>query len=716
MVNPAAIKTPAHYLAAIWRRAWLVLVIGVPFAILSSVVVLRQPCIYQARAEITIEPPELNPLLQTLIAHEIGTHDSISQEKYVPNRIALLQSKGLAEAVVTDSSIAPELTIFDDPAQELIIGALQVRPIGRTNWFTVFLEGKDPLRTKKVLELLLEKFKEQSKEENWKRMADTRSYADDRLIEMKKELERIDQNIYQTLKTVRTIGPGGRNIFEDQYVNLANMLSAKQMRIGELNQQMLIARAFPKADFGSGFAAREQQIAILEAEKRKWIRVLWKAKRIENARQFNHDPAVKEYAQRLDEIMNEIDELKSIKTEMAENPTEMILDQYRRELEDDKAQHQAVLTQMQDSMPEHQRFLSMVEDRKQAQLKLAEMQRNIDAFEILKKSLKEPVVIPTNIIEPTVPIRPSRTLYIGVGLILSFGLGVSVVLLLEHIDHSVRVPEHVTHGLTLPLLGVVPRIRRTALTYRAGHLWASGVPDSVEADAFRNIRASLLGVADRRGSVVTLLVTSPKAGDGKSTAALNLAATCARAGERTLLVDVDLRRPTLANVFPVKSNKQEPAHGLVEVLQGLLPWQKTLRRSELQNLDFIPTGNHCSVPIEILGSLELRQLLSALATHYDRVILDGPAVLGMADCRVLGRMVDTSILVIRSGVHQLVTLQRAKSMLEQSHVAIAGVIVNSLSEDLQNWSSYGYDGASASVPSSQLSWRRNDRVLGRADS
>ena len=75
------------------------------------------------------------------------------------------------------------------------------------------------------------------------------------------------------------------------------------------------------------------------------------------------------------------------------------------------------------------------------------------------------------------------------------------------------------------------------------------------------------------------------------------------------------------------------------------------------------------------------------------MILDGPAVLGMADCRMLGRMVDASLLVVRAGAHQLMTLQRAKAMLEQSHVAIAGVVFNGLSEDVQNWSSYGYDEA-----------------------
>src|SRR6185312_10950322 len=239
--------------------------------------------------------------------------------------------------------------------------------------------------------------------------------------------------------------------------------------------------------------------------------------------------------------------------------------------------------------------------------------------------------------------------------------------------------------------GVVPRIRRTALTQRS-HLWAPGSSDALASDAYRNVRASLLGVTDRRGPIVTLLVTSAKAGEGKSTTALNLAATCALAGERTLLLDVDLRRPSLADVF-IEDEDFHSILGIVDVLKGEVPWQRTLRHTRIPNLDFMPAGDTRDTPIEILGTLELRQLLLALSHHYDRVILDGPAVLGLADCRFLGRIVDSSLLVVRSGSHHLTTLHRAKSMLEQSHVAIAGVVFNGLTEDMENWSSYGYGDA-----------------------
>jgi polysaccharide biosynthesis transport protein len=689
-INPAAVKTPSDYLRAMRRRIWLILAVAVPMAIGASIWALRQPRIYQARAEITIEPPEFNPMLTTLVSHEIGRHDPTTQERYIPNRVALLQSKGLAERVFnTNPTFASELAAFDDPAQELILNGLLVRQILKTNMFLVTLEGKDPTRTKNLLESLLKEFKELAQLEKQERTADTKDYAVQRLSKFRNDLETLDQRILNQLTTVRTIGPGGKNIFEEQYINLGNALMHKQMRIGELNQQLMIAKSFSRNSFTAGQGPREQQITLLEAEKKKWIRTLWKDKH--TVRNFDGDPGAQYHAQRLNEILDELDELRSIKTQMADTPEKVILDQYQREIEDDKAQHQAVLAQMQESMPEHQKFLSLVEERSRSRQTMAEMERNIANFELLARSQKDPVRIPDSVVEPTVPVRPSRVLYIGLGLVASFGMGIGLVFLLEHVDHSVRIPEHVTQGLTLPLLGVVPRIRRTSLTHRAGHLWTPSTPDSIEADAFRNIRASLLGVADRSGSIVTLLVTSPKAGDGKSTAALNLAATCARAGERTLLLDIDLRRPTLADVFPAEPEKEGATYGLVDVLQGTLPWQKTLRHTELCNLDFIPTGDPRDIPIEILGTLELRQLLTALENHYDRVILDGPAVLGMADCRMLGRMVDASVLVIRAGVHQLVTLQRAKSMLEQSHVSIAGVVVNSLSEDVQNWSSYGYE-------------------------
>jgi len=697
--NLAEVKTISNYLSALRRRFWMVLAIAVPLAIASSIVVLKLPPVYLAKAEIEINAPEIDQVLSTLVSHDPGRRDPSSAANYVTNREAWLRSKWLAERVVSDPSISADMDQYADPAFELFktLSVHQVKKGG--NSFIVSLEGKDPARTKKLLELLLSEFQKQDKKENGDKLDTTAQYAHENLDKLKKDLTALGAKIEEALKKTSTIGPSGRNILEDEYVNLGSTMAQKQMRLADIHQQMQFGEMFPKFEADPEAGARAARIAELKKLKRRSQQVLSEMKR--GIRNFNSDPAAIRLASFLDDVMDEIEELQSVKKERISTPTEIVMEQYRRELEADREDHELLRAKMQASIPEYQRVLSLLKDREEKSKQIFRMEDKLSEFEILRRSLvtNEWLKIPDSVVEPTVPIKPSRPMLIVLGLFASFGLGVGLVCLLEHIDQSVKVPEHVSHGLTLPLLGVVPRIRRTALTQRGGHLWTLATPDSIEADAYRNVRASLLGVADRRGPIVTLLVTSAKAGEGKSTTALNLAAACAKAGERTLLLDIDLRRPSLADVF-IDDEPADQVHGLVDVLRGQLPWQRTVRHTEIPNLDFIPTGDTRAIPIEILGTLELRQLLIALSHHYDRVVLDGPAVLGLADCRVLGRIVDGSLLVVRSGSHQLMTLHRAKAMLEQSHVSIAGVVFNGLTDDMTNWSSYGYE--PVSLPGGRL--------------
>jgi polysaccharide biosynthesis transport protein len=689
LVNPAAVKSTSNYLTALKRRFWVVLAVAIPMAITTSILALKQPPVYVVRAEIEINAPDVDPWLSTLVATEGGRREASSQANYVATREVRLRKPELKERVISDPSIAPKVSHYADPAFELFKD-LTVVQIKKSSSFIVSLEGNDPALTKDLLECLLKKFKDQTIEENVKSLDETKEYAEQNLKKFDDGVKDLDVKITECLKRTRTLGPGGRSILEEQYVNLGTIMSQKQLRLGDIHQQMTMAQTFPRFEAENGANSREARLAELKLQKNKLELILDKMRH--NIRGFNSDPAAREASDALDGILDEIEELNSHKPKVAANATEMFMEQYRRELDSDKEDHDRLLAQMRESIPEHQQMLTLLRDREEKAKQKARMQERLDQFQILRASMSNSdcIRIPANLIEPTVPIKPNKPVSIGLGLFVSIGLGIALVCLLEHIDHSVKVPEHVTHGLTLPLLGVVPRIRRTALTHRGGHLWTPGTPDSIEADAYRNVRASLLGITDKRGPIVTLLVTSPKKGDGKSTTALNLAATCARAGERTLLLDVDLRRPSLADVF-IEADSAPEVHGLVDVLRGEMPWQRTVRHTEIPNLDFIPTGDTRDTPIEILGTLELRQLLVGLEHHYDRVILDGPAVLGLADCRVLGRIVDASLLVVRSGAHHLMTLHRAKAMLEQSHVVIAGVVFNGMTDDMNNWSSYGYD-------------------------
>lgn len=676
-------KTPGDYLRAIRRRTWLVVAVGVLLSVAGTLLVLRMPAIYRATAEITIEPPRYDQALGRIIkADTLIQTGSEESEKYVPDKVAFLHSKALAESAVRDPSITGGQPIgpLDDPAADLVKNLYSRNKTG-THFYTVSLEGRDPAKVTKTLNLLLQQFQEKVRVESNDTIDQSKRFAGQTIEKLSKDLRDIQAEIYKLARNSSAIAPGGGNVTEERLKAVNQALMMERSKYGDLQRQIRIEAARPSSN--PRLEAQGARLAKLEEERHMLVqRFKHQSRNIRGG----DDPSIRYIGDKIHEIDAEMDRLRQKQEEAAgTDDGEVILASARDEIRALEADQRQILEEMKDAHPTFDHYYDLVSQREMKQRQIAETSQKLSEFEALARTQKDPVTIVVPPIEPVLPERPKKALYIGAILLMAFAAGAALAGLLEHVDHSVKVPEHLTSGLALPLLGVVPRIRRTAKVHRGGHLWTPGLPDSPAADAYRNVRASLIGVAHARGPIVTLLVTSAKAGEGKSTTALNLAATCARAGERTLLLDVDLRRPSLADVFP-----HEQGHlGLVDVLRGEMPWQRVVVPTELPNLDFLPTGDTRDVPIEILGSRELRQLLLSLSQHhYDRVILDGPAVLGLADCRMLGRIVDASVLVVRCGRQGLPPVRRAKEMLEQSQVRLAGVIFNAISDGLEDWSSY----------------------------
>jgi capsular exopolysaccharide synthesis family protein len=680
----SAVKAPSDYVRAVVRKIWLVLVVAVPISVAVTIWAVRQPPVFQASAQITIVPPEYDPMLAALVSKEVGRGDPSASEKYLPNRVAQLKSKSLIERVLNDPSFLQGAPPSDGDAVEEFLRNLTTKHLVGTNHVNVFLEGNDAARTARQLRILLETFEADARLESSKVNEDIAEYAKQNLDGLLRELTELERKNLEMLKVSTTIGPGGKNIIQTQYETLNLALLQKRSRLDDFQQQSFLAQVSPKARAQFEDPSIPGMMSELHRERRRLEEKLENGRRVMRSN-FDNDPSSKFWAGKLERVLDELNALQSLPKTVSVDPSESFIATMRDEIKSLERTADSLLAQHRASLADHELYLQRQEEREMKIKQIYDLKNKVQSFKLLSSSQKPPVAVLGSVSEPIVPIRPRRAMNIAIGVFLSLALGIGLVCLLEHLDHSVKIPEHLSVGLTLPLLGVIPRIRRTALFQRGGHLWTPGAPESVEADSYRNLRASLLGASDRLGPIVSLLVTSAKAGEGKSTTALNLAATCARAGERTLLMDVDLRRPSLGDVFSDGDSKT----GLTDVLRGLLPWQRTVVQTDTPNLDYLPTGNARDIPIEILGTLELRQLLIGLSNHYDRVILDGPAVLGMADCRMLGRIVDAAVLVVRSGSHELRPLQRAKAMLEQSHVVLAGVVFNGLKEDFQNWSSYG---------------------------
>lgn len=672
-------KGLADYLRALRRRWWLALALALMVIVPGAVYVARRPNVYRAFTSIRIEPPEFDDRVAAMVPHGgVGQASNHSRERYVPNRVSELKSRWLAEQVVALPELGIPPAAADGVANELV-GSLTWRRHPDSNNFDVFLEGTDPVATAARLNSLLKKFQELAKTDSTKVITQSEQSATRNIDDLSKELAALDDKIGRLLRENPVFAPGGKSLLQDQYVQINSILAQKQLHLDELKEQHMLGFLGPGRGAAPSHPYQQRINALLELRE-SLLETLEHHRTL--VKKYRSDPAPRYVNEKLAKIERELDRLQRLDVPGEADLTDMLLNHSGEEILALRKEVQDLLGQMQETMPQYTQYLGLLREREQKESSLVLMRNRLAEFDMLAKTMNDPVHIFQPATEPTIPFKPNRPLYLALVVIFGIVLGVGAVCGLESLDARVKVPEHLSDGLRLPLLGVVPRIRRSAETHRGGHLWMPGAPRSLGADAFRNLRASLLGFVNGQGRpLVTLLVTSAKSGEGKSTTALNLAATFARSGERTLLIDVDLRRPSLAGVFG-----QDLELGLVDVLRGDLPWQRTIVDTDVPNLDFMPTGDTSEIPIEVLGTLELKQLIEAVSGHYHRVILDGPAVLGLADCRMLGRAVDGALMVVRCGTNDLNPLQRAKQMLELSRVRITGVVFNGLDDDLANWS------------------------------
>lgn len=197
-------------------------------------------------------------------------------------------------------------------------------------------------------------------------------------------------------------------------------------------------------------------------------------------------------------------------------------------------------------------------------------------------------------------------------------------------------------------------------------------PKSVISEQIRTLRTNILFTsADVK--IKKMLVTSSEQGEGKSTISVNLAASFAQAGYRTLLVDADLRKPTQHKIF-----EQINVKGLSNLIAGQVSLEETVRQNVLPGLDLLTSGPVPPNPAELLGSLAMEDLLIKLSEMYDLVLLDTPPVLAVADSQILGNLVDGSLLVVNSRLTHRDKVIDAKNQLDKSSSKTLGIVLNDL--------------------------------------
>lgn len=220
--------------------------------------------------------------------------------------------------------------------------------------------------------------------------------------------------------------------------------------------------------------------------------------------------------------------------------------------------------------------------------------------------------------------------------------------------------------------------------FKRNRLIAKTAPKSPITEQYRTIRTNIqFSAVDT--PIRSLMVTSAGPIEGKSTTASNLAVVFAQQGKKVLIVDADLRRPTLHFTFGFTNTI-----GLTNVLTRQIHINESIRTTDVENLYFMPSGPIPPNPAELLGSATMDQLISDLYEMFDLVIFDVPPVLAVADAQVLGNQVDATILVVSSGLTEREGAIKAKEILEQTKSKLLGAVLNNKEEDRSTHYYYYY--------------------------
>lgn len=220
--------------------------------------------------------------------------------------------------------------------------------------------------------------------------------------------------------------------------------------------------------------------------------------------------------------------------------------------------------------------------------------------------------------------------------------------------------------------------------FKRNRLIAKTAPKSPITEQYRTIRTNIqFSAVDT--PIRSLMVTSAGPSEGKSTTASNLAVVFAQQGKKVLIVDADLRRPTLHFTFGFTNTI-----GLTNVLTRQIHINESIRTTDVENLYFMPSGPIPPNPAELLGSATMEQLISDLYEMFDLVIFDVPPVLAVADAQVLGNQVDATILVVSSGLTEREGAIKAKEILEQTKSKLLGAVLNNKEEDRSTHYYYYY--------------------------
>ena len=576
---------------------------------------------------------------------------------------------GLFSASPNGESAADRLRRFE-LATEILLQHIGVSPIRDSSLVDISFESPDPVLSANIANTWIEQFIASNLDRRFNSTADARKFLEKQLVELRQRLEESERNLSNYANKNEIITLSSEQTPDGKTISQKTLASAN---LEALNEALAIAtseRIAAESKFRQS-SGDENALENIALNNLREARAKTQAEYAKLMVQFEPEyPAAKALASQILALNRSIAD-EEARSRMGTSA------RFREAVEREQKLRDKV-----DSLKDQ--FSSERRDSIQYNIFQREVDTNRELYDGLLQRYKEIGVagVGTNnisVVDRAVPddepSSPNLLLNIALSLLAGMGLAAAYVIIFEQIDQTVKDPSDLKTKLGIAPLGSIPDLEKDDI------LLSLSDKKSVAWEAYLSIRTSLSFLTDH-GVPRSFLLTSSRPNEGKSTSAFALAAVLASTGRRILLIDGDMRNPSLHQMLDIQNNS-----GLSNYLSGVDDFSKLIHSATEHNFDAMTAGPIPPNAAELLSSPRICELVVKLTEIYDTVIIDAPPVLGLADIPLLADAVEGVIYTIEAGGVKIRGIEAAIRRIRSSNAHIFGGIITKIK--LKN-SGYGY--------------------------